>query len=106
VAEINPKESFLFKKQENIKNTFSADTIKVNAWTRGNLIFEVTPMSEVFNELERWYGTQFNIKNKSIYNQYLSANFKNESLIQVMEIIKFCTKAEYKIEKDNSVIVY
>lgn len=76
-----------------------------DAWMRGELIFANTPMTEVLKILERWYGRTFVVNNKSVYGFDLNASFKNESLIQILGIIEFCTKVKYRIDGDK-VIFY
>ncbi len=72
-----------------------------DAWMKGELIFEDTPMKEVLKVLERWYGKQFDIKDNTFYDYKLNASFKSESLIQVLEIINLCTSSQYKITDDT-----
>ncbi len=74
-----------------------------DAWLRGELIFANTPMPEVLKILERWYGKTFVVNNKSLYGFNLNASFKNESLIQILGIIEFCTSVKYRID-ENKVI--
>lgn len=76
-----------------------------DAWMRGELIFTNTPMPEVLKILERWYGKTFVVNNKSLNGFDLNASFKNESLIQILGIIEFCTSVKYKIDEDK-VIFY
>ena len=75
------------------------------AWTRGELIFDETPMPEVIKMLERWHGTTFIITNSSFLNYNLSASFKSESIVQIMYIISICTSTEYEIN-ENVVTIY
>lgn len=75
------------------------------AWLKGEIIFEDTPMSEVLKVIERWYGKKFEVNNKSLYNYNLNATFKNESLIQILGIIEFCTNVKFLIDEDK-VIFY
>ena len=76
-----------------------------DAWMRGELIFVNTPMPEVLKILERWYGKSFVVNNKSLYGFNLNASFKNESLIQILGIIEFCTSVKFRIDEDK-VIFY
>ncbi|OFY38393.1 MAG: hypothetical protein A2X18_02680 [Bacteroidetes bacterium GWF2_40_14] len=76
-----------------------------DAWMRGELIFTNTPMPEVLKILERWYGKTFVVNNKSLNGFDLNASFKNESLIQILGIIEFCTSVKYRIDEDK-VIFY
>lgn len=68
------------------------------AWTKGRLVFDNRPMGDVFEELERWYGTTFIIKDSSVLSYSLTAEFVNESIIQVMDIVNYVTNTNYTIE--------
>lgn len=75
------------------------------AWKNGNLIFDNTSMSEVFKVLERWHGTKFIVKDASIYNHKLSAEFSSESIVQIMEIVKMIIPLNYTCN-NNVVTIY
>ena len=104
MTSMKPNESFEVK--ENIKplKVLKADTLKQSAWTRGELMFEYTPLSDVIKELERWHGATFEVVNEKIYKHKFSAKFKQESLVQILEVLKFCTGIEYEIAKDKVIL--
>lgn len=58
-------------------------------------------MSEVLKVIERWYGKKFEVNDSSFYNFKLNANFKSESLVQILDIINLCTSVEYRIVGDK-----
>lgn len=103
VTKLLPKESFLIKnsKSELIRQI---DTTKQKAWQLGKLIFENTPIDEVIKKLERWHGTEFLIKDSSIYQYKLTAEFQSESIIQILEMLKFCTQIDYTISDNKATL--
>lgn len=104
MTSMKPNESF--EVRENIKplKVLRADTLKHSAWTRGELMFEYTPLSDVIKELERWHGATFDVVNEKIYKHKFSAKFKQESLVQILEVLKFCTGIEYEIKNDKVIL--
>lgn len=82
--------------------TAQPDTTKELAWIRGELIFDNTPLSDVIRTLERWHGVKFDIPDKSVLGYTFTADFDAESIVQIMEILKFTTPIKYSI-KDNTV---
>lgn len=106
LAVLKPNEAFVVKDKERPVLVVKADTLKQGAWRHGNLLFDLTPMDEVIRELERWHGAEFNVKDKSIYNLKFSASFKQESLIQILEIIKFCSSVDYSLEENKVTLFY
>ncbi len=60
---------------------------KYIAWHTGKLVFSNSPMSEVAQLLERWYGIDVVIKDQEIMNYRFTTTFDNESLFQVIELL-------------------
>jgi len=100
IAQLKPTESFVIRDKNAPVLIKQIDTTKQMAWKQGLLIFESTPMDEVIKKLERWHGTQFIIEDYDILKTRLTANFRSESIVQIMEMIKFCTPIEYTIKEN------
>ena len=98
---LKPNESFIYNESKaigtsnNNKPFYYPEPEKLKAWKDGTLIFNETPMLEVIKILERWHGTTFIITDKEIYNYNLSAEFKSESIIQILEIMKLIMPIDY-----------
>lgn len=101
MASMKPNESYELRELKAPLKVLKADTLKSSAWTRGDLIFELTPLEGVLKELERWHGADFTIENKEIFKHSFSANFRQESLTQILEVLKFCTGIDYTIDGNN-----
>ena len=95
--ELKPLETVIVDSQNSMKLIRNTDTLRTAAWRNGMLIFEETPISEVLKMLERWHGAEFVITDRSILSCRITAQFKSESIVQIMEIIKFCSPIDYKI---------
>ncbi len=104
MTSMNPNESFEVRDKIKPLKVLKADTLKLSAWTRGELVFDYTPISDVIKELERWHGATFVVTNNRVYNHKFSAKFKQESLVQILEVLKFCTGIEYEIENENVIL--
>lgn len=105
IAHLKPKESFIVREKESPIVLKQTDTTKQIAWKNGLLIFEATPLPEVITKLERWHGTKFIVEDPSVLTAKLTANFRSESIVQIMEMIRFCTHLEYSIE-ENTVTIF
>ncbi len=105
--EMIPNETVIFDKdfvrsgQEVISH--NADTTKKIAWRRGELLFEETPMNEVIKMLERWHGAKIVVTDNSLMKHQYTGSFNSESLVQILELIKFTSPVDYIIENN---IVY
>lgn len=103
--ELKPYESFSYTITGKIPRQFNYKKPETQkAWKEGNLIFDNTPLADVFKILERWHGSSFIIHNNQIYNYKLSAEFDSESIIQIMEIIQMVIPIKYTF-KNNIVTV-
>ena len=94
---LKPSESVVFNDILKEEEIVPADTVKNLAWKRGELLFTETPLDEVFRSLERWHGTDIVVRDSSILHHTFTGSFTSESLVQIMEFIKFTTYADYEI---------
>lgn len=76
------------------------DTYITTSWRKGWLCFENAPLRDVLKKLSRWYGVNFVIKSPELADISLTAKFSNESISQVMELIKRSTIVDYAISDD------
>ena len=77
------------------------------AWKDGLLVFKQATFEHVFQELEDWYGVEFQITNeseKSLKDWTYTGQFKNENLENVLKSIGYVKSFEYKIEDDKITI--
>lgn len=102
IAKLSNEESYTIKNNATVGVVAKSDTTKQIAWKNGCLIFDSTPLSEVIKQLERWHGTKFKVDDPSILNFRYTAEFNSESVVQIMEMLKFISRLDYSI-KDNVV---
>jgi transmembrane sensor len=94
---LHPKESFVLKDYMAPVLITQSDTSKQVAWKEGKLLFDSTPMLEVIKKLERWHGTEFIVKDREVLDYKITANFRSESIVQIMEMIQFCSLINYTV---------
>jgi len=82
-----------------------SDTVKQTAWKNGKLIFEATPLHEVIKQLERWHGVDFTVEDHAAYATKLTAEFEQESIVQIMEMLKFCSRIDYRMPDRRKVVI-
>ena len=98
--ELSPMESAIISNNK-IDMIAQADTTKDLAWLQGKLIFEDTPINEVLKQLNRWHGADFVVNDKSILSYKITAQFRSESIVQIMEVLRFCSPIDYNIINNN-----
>ena len=76
----------------------ASQSVDALAWTRGELIFRDTRLSEVALELHRWYGLQTTIADSSMAARTLSAQFKGEPAETVLTVIARTLGISYELQ--------
>lgn len=74
------------------------------AWTTGRLVFRDTPLSEVSEDLARWYGVHLDIQDAALRRRPLSASFEGDSLPQVLDVISRALGATIQRRGDTVVV--
>ncbi len=107
VSKNNTKESVrLIKNQLSIVagDLRPTDPSEVNAgfllgWTKGDLVFENTPLPEIAGELNRYYQVPITLKNDSLKTYTLTGSFRKISADSVLTMI--CLALDLKYSKQN-----
>lgn len=104
---VKPNEQVSIKKNQSQETnlTIPAETFPILGWKEGWLIFNETPVSEVLKKLERWHGINFEVHDPEILNQKFSARFHEESITQILEMMKGIALLQYEL-KDKTAILY
>ncbi|WP_073059228.1 FecR domain-containing protein [Fodinibius roseus] len=68
-------------------------------WTEGRLVFRDTPLKEVAKKLERRYDIECTIEELALEDRTVTATFKKESIIEVLEIITLSVGISYEKDK-------
>lgn len=68
---------------------------------RGSFTFKNVPLTEVAAQLQSYFHTQIDFGNPGIANCRLTADFKNQSLKEIIQIIAVTFNFDYKINDGN-----
>jgi transmembrane sensor len=71
------------------------------AWTRGQLVFNETPLPAVAADLFRWYGVDVRLANTSMESRRLTASFAGEPVDVVIETIAIALGAQVQLHGDT-----
>lgn len=74
---------------------------KYTSWRYGNLVFDETSMQELARKLERWYGVEVVIGDKSLNSYRFTTTFSNQSLSQVLELLELSSPISIKYQPGN-----
>ena len=79
----------------------TVDPEKYISWKNGKLIFIDDPIDVVMQKLERWYNVEIKLKDKDLSKITYTATFTDETLQQILELLKIATPIDYKIFKNH-----
>lgn len=73
------------------------------AWSEGRLSFDNTPLFEVFNTIEKFYGVEITVKdNVNVNTHYTVANLEPSGVDEVLEVL--ANSLNLRIEKEGRTI--
>lgn len=100
LAEMNPYEHAVFKtdKQE-ISVQKESNVDQYIAWKDGKLVFMNAPIEEVAKKLELWFNVSVQIESEKLKTAHFTGTFTNESIDQVLKLLKISFPIEYTIIK-------
>ena len=94
---IIPGQRAIYSRKQQKVFTEEVDVEKYIAWRDGNLIFRDDSMEEVVKRLSRWFNVEITIKDPEINNYIYKATFRNENLVQVLNLLKLSAPIDYRI---------
>jgi ferric-dicitrate binding protein FerR (iron transport regulator) len=68
------------------------------SWRDGQLLFDDRPLSDIVNELERWFNVTIEVEDRASLNCHFSAKVDNKTLEQVLELFKDAEGIDYRID--------
>lgn len=97
VSEMKPGQQAIFHKAGNTMTLNTVETGKYTSWIDGKLIFRDDPMYEVVRKLNRWFNVQIEFADPDIGDYIYTATFRDETIEQVLSLIKRTSPIEYAI---------
>ncbi len=94
---LKPGEQVVLNKESRELNIKIVNTNWYTSWKDNKLIFVNMNMKELVVLLERKYGVEIDVNNKEILKLHFDGTIKNESIIEIMEILKKTLPINYKI---------
>ncbi|WP_299583038.1 FecR family protein [uncultured Sunxiuqinia sp.] len=97
LLQLKPGELATYNQEANNLAIKTDNIEKHIGWINGRLFFEDDPMPVVVDKLERYFNIKLEYKESDWDDFLLNANFKEESLIQIMELMKVSVPLKYDI---------
>ncbi|MDN5213708.1 FecR domain-containing protein [Fulvivirgaceae bacterium BMA12] len=100
-----PDQQIILNKSTKISNIVSFDQTAVAGWKDNQFVFDNIPLKDVIAIIERRYGVDIDVENKTILTCMIKSRFNNETLEAILEVISFGTNATYR-KKENGTILF
>ncbi len=72
------------------------DSLHLRTWVSGRIAFNETPVLKAFEQLEKWYGVEINVKKKGLEKRSISASeYQEASLQDILKVICFSINSKY-----------
>lgn len=100
-----PGQQLLYNRENHTVSTTRVDTRFFTSWKDNKLIFINMSLEELVTLLERKYGVDIEVTDKSILNYHYDGTITNESILDVLEILKVTLPIQYEIEDQRIKII-
>lgn len=92
---------FSFNKANGTTSIITEDTYKYISWKDGKLIFRNEPLSNVVKKISQVFNIDIEIKGEEIQNYCFRATFQDESLTEILKLLKMSSPIDYiEVERD------
>lgn len=102
--ELFPGEQLSVHKQTKMVEKRPFDIQRVTAWKDGIILFHDAEFEEFIDQLERWYGVNFQIHGIAPANWKINGRYHDEKLEDILLGLSFVYNLDYKIQDKNVIL--
>lgn len=104
ITHLSPGDRLTYNRHsgEGVKGTF--DVEKTISWKEGVILFKDAGFEEFIDQLERWYGVDFQIYGSPSGKWKVNGRYQNEKLDDILTGLNFVYDMEYKIQGKNVIL--
>lgn len=103
-AVLKPGEQLVYNSLKKTIEVKNVETRIFTAWKDNKLIFINMNLKDLFVVLERKYGVDIEVKNEIILDYHYDGTIKDETILEVLDLLKETLPVKYKIEGQTIVI--
>lgn len=74
-------------------------------WREGIIRFDDIPLKKALKILERWFDTEIWLENPALGECYIKSTYRQESLENILESMKFINALEYEFQDEKTVLI-
>ena len=97
MVELSPSEQFVYDKKQKSLKVRNVNTKQYSAWKDNKLVFINMSLEELIVVLERKYGVDIEVENNAILKYHYYGTIKNETIIEILEILMKTLPINYRI---------
>jgi ferric-dicitrate binding protein FerR (iron transport regulator) len=101
---LQPGEQLLYNKQDNLLQIKKVNPVLFSSWKDNKLTFINMALGELFTLLERKYGVTIEVRDKSILKYHYDGTLKNETIIEVLNILQKTLPIRYTMQNEEVII--
>jgi transmembrane sensor len=101
IGVMQPGQRAVYKEDTRKVEAQKVNVEKYIAWRDGNLVFRDDKMEDVAKRLSRWYNVEFVINDPEIKSYAYKATFRNETLSQVLDLLKISAPIDFRITENK-----
>ncbi|MDB5147496.1 MAG: FecR family protein [Mucilaginibacter sp.] len=98
------QEAVYDKPTDNLKKNMEIRDVSIGMWKKASLSFNNTPLRDVFRVLNKSFNVNISSADESINTDNLKADFTNENLPTILEILKKTLNVTYRINGNQFVL--
>lgn len=102
VSNLSPNQHLNYDITTQQSAIMEGDLYKYIAWRDGKLIFRNDPLSDVLNRIGEFHNIHFQCTDRKLLEYRYHITFQNESLGEILEILKASSPMDFKIMKRNA----
>ncbi len=91
---------------KNLTYEYKTGAIIETSWVENKLIFQDESFEDIARQLERWYGVSIKFNNLQLKENHLTGSFKNETIRQALDALRFTASFYYEIDNNNDITIY
>lgn len=95
---LDPGKELRYSTKDQKQQVRTFDIKQVMGWKEGNLLFHDATLLSVVKQLEEWYGVKIQIENGERIRWKYSAEYKNQTLEDVLNSLSYIQQFEYTLE--------
>jgi transmembrane sensor len=100
-TKLDMNQHFTLNKSNGTTSVINEDTYKYISWKDGKLVFRNEPLSQVVKKISQIFNIDIEIKGEEIKNYSYRATFQDESLAEILKLLKMSSPINYiEVKRD------